>query len=71
LQVPERLDGVQDAEYRRLGLPELGGEFGEAPAFLPGEAVDHLEALVQGAEQVGVAWVIGYVSHCGILAVFR
>jgi hypothetical protein len=65
LQEPERLDRVQDAEYRRLGLPELGGEFGQAPAFLPGEAVDHRESLVQGAEQVGVAgWVVG-VSHSG------
>jgi len=66
LQVPERLDGVQDAEYRRLGLPELGGEFGEAPAFLPGEAVDHRESLMQGAEQVGVAGRIVAVSHSGI-----
>ena len=70
LQEPERLDRVQDAEDGRLGLAELGGEFGEAPAFLPGEAVDDLEALVQGAEAVGVAGVVAAVSHCGISAVF-
>ena len=41
----------------------VAGELGEAPAFLAGEAVDDLEALAEGAEQVGIACGFVGVSH--------
>ena len=66
VEVAEVLDRVQEAEDGGLGLAKLGGEFGQAPAFLPCEAVDHLEPFAERTEQVGIARRGGGISHGGM-----
>ena len=68
LKVSELLDRVEDAEHGRLGLPQFGGEFGQAPGFLTGETIHDFEALAEGAEAVRVACHGFGVSHYEIMA---
>ena len=63
VEVPEGFERVQDAEHRGLALAEFVGEFGQTPAFPPRETIDHLQALVEGAEQVGVRGGAVWVPH--------
>lgn len=70
LEVPEFLDRVENTEHGRLALPQFGGEFGKAPGFLTGKAVQNLQPLTEGSQAIGITRYVIVVSHCGTMALF-